>query len=41
MLVRLNGKGFEAALIDRAGSGGVMVSMPALGMRDSDPPQDL
>ncbi len=41
MLIRLDRKRFEAALIHRAGPGGVVVSMPALRMRDSDLAEDL
>jgi hypothetical protein len=41
MLIGLNRKRFEAALIDWARPGGVMVGMPALRMRDGDPSQNL
>jgi hypothetical protein len=41
MRIGLNRKGFEAALIDRAGAGRVMMGMPALRMRDGDPAQQL
>ena len=41
MLIRLDWKGFEAALIDWSSAGGVMVGMPALRMGDGDPPQYL
>ncbi len=41
MLIRLNGKGSEAALIDRARPSCPMVGMPTLRMGDSDPPEDL
>jgi hypothetical protein len=41
MRIGLDRKRFEAALIDGAGPGGVMVGMPALCMGDGDPAQDL
>jgi hypothetical protein len=41
MLIGLDRKRFEAALIDWAGSGGAMVRMPALRMGDGDPSQHL
>ena len=41
MLIGLHRERFEAALIDGAGPGGVMVGMPALRMGDGDPPQDF
>jgi len=41
MLIGLDRKGFEAALIDRACSGGVVMGMPALRMRDGDPTEDF
>lgn len=41
MLIGLDRKGFEAALIDRACSGGVVMGMPALRMRDCDPAEDF
>ena len=41
VFIGLYGKRFEAALIDRAGPGSVVVNMPALRMRDRDPPQYL
>lgn len=41
MLGGLHRKGFETALIDRPGPSRVMVRMPALRMRDRDPPPHL
>ena len=41
MLVRLDRKGSEAVLIDRACPGGVVVNRPALCMRNGDPSQQL
>ena len=41
MRIGLDRKRFEAALIDRSGPGRVMVSMPALRVRDGNPPQHL
>lgn len=41
MLIGLDRKGFEAALIDRACSRGVVMGMPTLGMRDGDPAEDF
>ena len=41
MLIGLDGKGFEAALIDRAGSRRVIVGVPALCMGDGDSADDF
>jgi len=41
MLIGLDRKRLEAALIDRPGAGTVVVGMPAFGMRHRDPPQDF
>ena len=41
MLIGLHRKRFEAALIHRAGSGGVMMGMSALRVRNGDPAEDL
>jgi hypothetical protein len=41
VFIGLYGKRFEAALINRACPGSVVVNMPALRMRDRDPPQYL
>jgi hypothetical protein len=41
MRIGLHRKRFEAALIHRAGPGGVMMRMPALRMRDGNPAEDL
>ncbi len=41
MLIGLHRERFEAALIQEAGPGGVMMRMPPLRMRDGDPAQDL
>ena len=41
MRIGLDRKRLEAALINRSGPGGVMVGMPALRVRDGNPPQHL
>ena len=41
MVVALDGETLEAALVERAGAGGVAVGVPALGVGDGEKPHEL